>query len=545
MTSDPVHSSAARSASSFLSLGINGSTTSPNAGPSGAHARPVREMRSPSMREKSEWGSLTMVSKRVRSFLEIGMVLLFFSCGAQLAPAQETPQMREVLSRLDRLEQTNQALLDEIRGLRQELAAMRATVPTQQTAASSTDGQGVAPGYNSQSGDTPQAAQIPAAEAHAVEENRIAELAQTKVEASQKFPIRITGMALFNAYLNGRYNNESENPTIASLTPGDATGGGTLRQTTLGLLFDGPHTFAGGRVSGSLYMDLFGGSTSSLNHLMRLRTASINLDWSNTTLTVGQEKPIISPRDPDSYAQVGVSPLTGAGNLWLWQPQIRVEQRYSFDRDMGLKAQVGVFQTSLLNTANDPNAYAAQLPGQQTEESSPGAEARLELWRQWSESGRLEIAGGFHVNRNHVARFELPSNIYTLDWFFRPIAKLEFSGTYFHGRNVAVVGGLRQGYSVLPGGKWLSVRSNGGWAQLRFPVTQRLAFDIYGGQQDDVSADLMASFIAKNQAYFANAMYRLAPNVVVSLEGGQVRTSYLRAGNRLNNHYDLAVAYLF
>ncbi len=36
----------------------------------------------------------------------------------------------------------------------------------------------------------------------------------------------------------------------------------------------------------------------------------------------------------------------------------------------------------------------------------------------------------------------------------------------------------------------------------------------YGGQQDDRNADLVTGFIAKNQAYFANAMYRLAPNVM-------------------------------
>ena len=443
--------------------------------------------------------------------------------------------MREVLSRLEHLEETNQALTEEIRALRKELAALRAPEPA---APAPTTAQAAPDPQPAQSSQT-------AAEAQAVEQNRIDELAQTKVEASQKFPIRITGMALFNAYTNGHYNNQSDNPTIASLADGDDTGGGTLRQTILGLLFDGPATFWGGKVSGSLYMDFYGGSTSSLNHLVRLRTAAINLDWTNTTLTVGQDKPIIAPRDPDSYAQVGVSPLTGAGNLWLWQPQIRLEQRYSFDRDTGLKAQVGVFQTSLLNTVSNPNEYAGQLPDEQTEDSSPGAEGRLELWHQWAETGRLEIAGGFHVNRNHAGPFELPSNIYTLDWFFRPFQKLEFSGTYFHGRNVAVVGGLPQGYDVLPGGHWVSVGSNGGWAQLRFPITPRLAFDIYGGQQDDVHADLVSGFIAKNQAYFANVMYRLAPNVIVSLEGGQVRTSYFQVGDRLNDHYDLAVAYLF
>jgi hypothetical protein len=484
-----------------------------------------------------------MIRKLVRSSLAGGLVLLVFASDPNLAWAQDTPEMRQVLERLQRLEESNQAMAEELRALRKELAVLRTPEPAVQAAQPATVP--AASAQASSSNDQPPPARESPDEARAVQQARIEELAQTKVEASQKFPIRITGMALFNAYTNGRFNNQSDNPTIASLGYGDATGGGTLRQSTLGLLFDGPETFAGGKISGSLYMDFFGGSTSSLNHLVRLRTAAINLDWTNTTLTVGQDKPIISPRDPDSYAQVGVSPLTGAGNLWLWQPQIRLEQRYSFDRDTGLKAQAGVFQTSLLNTTSDPNSYAAQLPGQQTEDSSPGLEGRLELWHQWAENGRLEIAGGFHVNRNHVGRFDLPSNIYSLDWFYRPFQKLEFSGTYFHGRNVAVLGGLRQGYDVLPGGAWLSVLSSGGWAQLRFPITQRLAFDIYGGQQDDNNRDLVSGFIAKNQAYFANVMYHLAPNVVVSLEGGQVRTSYFQVGNRLNDHYDLAVVYLF
>jgi len=456
----------------------------------------------------------------------IYLAAILFWCVAVAARGQDTAEMREVLTRLDRLEKDNQALTEEIRALRQQLAA--ASRPPNAAA-------------DPQSASTP----APTAEEAAVQQNRIDELAQTKVEASQKFPIRITGMALFNAYRNGNDNNQSENPTIASLTPGAATGGGTLRQTTLGLLFNGPATFLGGNVTGSVYFDFYGGSTASLNHLARLRTADITLDWGNTSLLVGQEKPIISPRDPDSLAQVGVLPLTGSGNLWLWQPQVRLGQRISLGGDAGLTAQVGVFQTSSLDTASDQYSYAGPVPTQQMENSSPGAEARLMLWRRWGETGRLEIAGGFHVNRNHIGEYSLHSNIYSLDWFFRPNPKIEFSGMFFHGRNVAVLGGLQQGYQVLPGGGWGSVGSNGGWAQLRFPVTRRLAFDVYGGQQDDVNADLLPGYIGKNQAYFANAMYRIAPNVIVSLESGQVRTLYLQYGNRLNNHYDLGVAYLF
>ena len=40
-------------------------------------------------------------------------------------------------------------------------------------------------------------------------------------------------------------------------------------------------------------------------------------------------------------------------------------------------------------------------------------------------------------------------------------------------------------------------------------------------------------------------MYKLAPNVIAALEAAHTRTGYLPSLLRLNNHYDLALAYLF
>src|ERR1035438_8855887 len=274
------------------------------------------------------------------------LTMLFLFGGAATAGAQNTPEMREVTGRLERLEKDNETLTEELRALRKELAALHSPVPETVTAA------------------TPSTQPAPE-ETQAVEHARIDELNQTKVESSRKFPIRITGMVLFNAYLNGQYNGGTNNPPAASLGSAESTGGATLSQTTLGLLYNGPQTFADGKISGSLYMDFFGGSTASIGHLLRIRTASINLDWTNTSIMVGQDKPIISPRDPDSLAQVGYSPLTGAGNPWLWQPQIRIEQRFSRSEDSGLRVQAGVFQTS------NPNIMPASPESYQVEESRP------------------------------------------------------------------------------------------------------------------------------------------------------------------------------
>jgi hypothetical protein len=247
------------------------------------------------------------------------IALLMLGIG-MAAYGQSAPRVQEILDRLDRLEKDNQALLEEVRALRQEVSGLR--TPS---------------GSQSQTSD----------ERQAVDENRIDELAQTKVEASQKFPIRITGMALFNASVNGQYNGNMENPLVASLSQADFTGGGTLRQTTLGFLFNGPQTFLNGKISGSIYMDFFGGSTS-LDHLLRLRTAAIDIDWKNTSVMFGQDKPLISPRDPDSLAQVGYSPLTGREICGCGNHKPVVEQRFSVGRKHRIARAGGGFCHQLL-----------------------------------------------------------------------------------------------------------------------------------------------------------------------------------------------------
>ena len=451
--------------------------------------------------------------------LSVFAVLLL---SASAARAQSSPELREILDRLQKLEEANRDLVQEVHALRQELASTHNPAPT------------------------PPAAED-LQEQMAVEKSRVDELAQTKVEASQKMPLRITGTVLFNAYTNGRYNGGTENTTIASPTQGDATGGGTFRQTTLGLAYDGSQTVFGAAVSGWLDLDLFGGSSNSLDNLMRLRTAAIELKWSDTSLLFGQEKPIISPRDPTSLAQVGVSPLTGAGNLWLWQPQVRLEQRFSLGENTGIRAQAGVVQTRELgDESNGYNSYVVPPPyaNPPVEHSEPGVETRVELWHRWSDTRRVEIATGFHDNSSSVGVSSVTSRMYSVDWLLRPFDHLELSGFFYNGQNVAVLGALPQGF-VFYDYRAHAVHSTGGWAQLRIPVTQRLAFDFYSGRQDDRNSDLGAGYIGLNAGYFANAMYRIAPNVFMSLEAGQIRTTYLITGSRLNNHYDLAVAYMF
>ena len=439
-----------------------------------------------------------------------------------LAAAQGRSDLQQILDRLDRLEQENRNLADEVRALRSELAVSRGTTPAQ---------------VNAQAEPEPAAAPLP--ERVTVVEQRTADLAQSKVEAGQRLPLTLTGMVLFNAYLNGGANGGFQVPLTASQTASASRGAATLSQSIIGLRFQGPRVLGGGQVSGTFDMDLWGGSASSLNHLVRLRIATVQLDWKNSTIALGQDKPIIAPRDPDSLSQVAFSPLTSAGNLWLWQPQIRFEQRFALGESAGVRAQAGVYQTS------EPLASAGPEYQGTLAIARPALQGRFELWRKFGSGARVEIAPGFHVSQTHVAAVSIPSRLFTLDWLIQPAAKFRLTGTFFNGSNAAGVGGLRQGFSFLGGDRFTAIRARGGWSQFTYLATNRLTFNVYGGQESNRIADLLSGQIARNFSYAANVHYRIGPNVLIGAEANQVRTTYVGGGLRLVNHYDLALGYLF
>jgi len=449
---------------------------------------------------------------RIRPHLKLTIALL---AAALRATPQPAPDLKPILDRLDRLEAENRQLREQVRELREQIA--------------------VAP-----------AAKLE--ERVEIGETRTAELAQVKVEASQRFPVRLTGMALVNTFYNSKQNGGNDNPSLASLADGGAAGGATWRQTILGLDYQGPQTLWNGKIRGSLFMDFFGGANQPLMHTLRIRTAAIGIDWKTRSLTISQDKPLISFRDPDSLAQVGISPLTGSGNLWLWVPQARFEQRLRFGDGAGLNAQIGVIQTMETSTNVAP-AFASTL-----ERYRPGLEGRFEVFRTFGADRRVEIAPGFHTSTTHVAGGSAPSRVFSLDWLVKPLPQVQLTGFFFNGENVSHFGsgGIRQGFWVVAPRDILTVHSRGGWAQLKLIATDRLSFHLLAGQQDDRDSDVRAGFsgstgggIGKNQSYGANFFYKLAPNVIASFETMQVRTRYLSFGNRLNNHYDLAVAYLF
>jgi hypothetical protein len=437
----------------------------------------------------------------------------FFFLFPLLLSAQTNPDLSRILERLDRLEQENRTLAGEVKALRAELAAARPTA---------------AP-------DLDPATELPKAsleERADIQQARVDELAQTKVEGAQKFPIRFTGMALFNAFMNSKTSGGADYPVVA-VGPGPGHDGATVRQSIIGLEFSGAPTLWGGHAHASIYSDFFAGATNST---MRIRTVEIGIDWKSRSISAGLEKPIFNPREPASLAQVGISPLTGAGNLWLWIPQVRMEQELRLNSTTGLRAQFGVVQT------REIGPYEGAIA---PEAARPGAEGRFNFHHSFDDNRRLEFATGFHVSTTHAGGFTIPSSLYSFDWFFNPSKRVEFTGVFYSGQNVAHLGsGTRQGFAIYS--KYARpIDSKGGWGQFTIHTLPRLDFHFFTGQVDDANRGLDVTAIGKNLLFGGNAYFHVAPNVIVGIESTQLRTMYIGQGVRINNHYDLALAYLF
>ena len=137
-------------------------------------------------------------------------------------------------------------------------------------------------------------------------------------------------------------------PTLAHQYSGLTSAGSfgsTLRQSIFGFEVFGPQLM-GARTSGNVNFDVGGGfpviSDGVNSGLVRLRTATIRLDWKNTDVVVGQDQLFFSPNSPTSFASLIVPALSYAGNLWAWTPQMRVEHRIAVSENSNFTMQAGI-----------------------------------------------------------------------------------------------------------------------------------------------------------------------------------------------------------
>ena len=140
----------------------------------------------------------------------------------------------------------------------------------------------------------------------------------------------------------------------------------------------------------------------------------------------------------------------------------------------------------------------------------------------------------------------MPSSLFSTDWFFNPLQRLEFSGAFFTGQNVSLLGtgAINEGYVAYRRDAY-AIGSSGGWGQFTIHALKRVDVHAFTGLQTYSATYLGVGDATRNLTFGANLFFRLAPNVLLGPEISQLRTTYIGQGIRINNHYDLALAYLF
>lgn len=159
-----------------------------------------------------------------------------------------------------------------------------------------------------------------------------------------KRTIEFSGLVLVNGFYNSARLNNSDVPQFAENDPiGAGSAGGSIRQTRLGVTLSEPGVL-GADFSGEIDVDFFGGQVASSGGrtfpLLRLRRATGTLSWGGVQLLIGQESPLVAERTPRSLASIGFPGFAGAGNLWLWIPQIRLGAEVGYTLRLGLQAAV-------------------------------------------------------------------------------------------------------------------------------------------------------------------------------------------------------------
>src|SRR5580658_4580725 len=178
-------------------------------------------------------------------------------------------------------------------------------------------------------------------------ESQIATQEQTKIESESKYPVKITGLLLFNGSVNTRAVDMEATPTLA--VRGSGSTGASVRQTVLGFDAQGPHLFGArsyadlrvdfdGAPQSNVYTSSYSGPYSSNAAMLRLRTAHAGLEWEHTNAYFSLDRPIFNPDTPTSLTAVAEPALAWSGNLWTWNPQVGVRQnlRLSSSRDLTL-----------------------------------------------------------------------------------------------------------------------------------------------------------------------------------------------------------------
>lgn len=379
-----------------------------------------------------------------------------------------------------------------------------------------------------------------AEEAIAILQQQLADQASSGVATRSRMQLELTGRVLVHAFRNDRRVNNVDDPQFvrpdsASALPVEGVGL-AIRQTTLGLVLTSRDVL-GGRFVGDLDLDFFGGQQPSSGGrtfpLLRIRTARGAVKWSRGELMVGQDAPLIAAMNPVSPAAIGTPAFAGAGNLWLWLPQLRGTIASDGAVRVALQGAVLANTTGDAVGLFDTDADAAERT------QRPATEVRVRV--RWGDDDRSsELGCGGHlgwvatplIRQTHAVACDARLLI----------ARLELRGEAYNGKGLRGLGGGGIGQNVGRSGAPLD--DGGGWAQLNVEATTAIRLGAGCGVDRPSEGAVPSGGRLRNQACAGYTIIRPGGPIFLGAEFRRLETKYA-TGSVANNHLNFAAGFEF
>jgi hypothetical protein len=530
------------------------------------------------MRMSGRNEGLAFAEKYLRSRCTLALTLFVFMLGigkAQTAIPDNVPQqvqqLTDAVARAQSQLNESQRQLEE---LRRQLAVLQAKLAASQAATSAVpiEVQPASAQTSSSSPESTDAAVQDIRERQAMQEAQIATQEQTKVESDSKYPIKLTGLLLLNAFVNTGAVDMSSTPTMTF--PGDGSTGLSIRQTILGFDARGPHLL-GARSYADLRVDFAGtsqgaGSTNayagyynSYASFLRLRTAHAGLQWQHTDASFSLDRPIFSPDSPTSLTAVAEPALAWSGNLWTWNPQIGVTRDMIFGDARALR-----LQAALIDVGDAPLSPSVSVatptitPPSATEQSRwPGVEARIAfVGNATTDEGNHFGVGGYFAPHHTNLNRNFDSWAATTDARLLFPAHLQLTAFAYRGLGLGGLGGgAYKDFAYRPdtGTSRYYVRGlsdAGGWTELKEKLNERFEFNAAFGM-DNVFAKELRLYatsggpsylnLARNRTYTGNIIYSPSAYLLFSFEYRHLSSSPIVGSTTGTNIFGLAAGYKF
>lgn len=463
---------------------------------------------------------------------------------------QLTDAVEQAQAQMSAYQKQLQDLQQQLAALRQQLAAEKNTEGASAASQTAEAADGDPPGTSKSS-----LAEI--RERQGVDESQIATLDQTKVETESKFPLKVSGLLLFNGYVNTRQVDAAADPTYA--LPGGGSTGFSLRQTVLGLDARGPRVF-GAASHADVRVDFFANGSQSgyaPGGLLRLRTAHATLNWHDTEAFVELDRSLLSPNAPSSLLAVAQPEFAWSGNLWTWNPQIGASQQIQLTETKRLK-----LEAALIDVADPqfpgapPNASTVSL-GERSR--WPGTEARIAFAAGSQTTGSEIGVGGYfspHKTEDNV-RFDAWAG--TVDMRLPLGRHFEMTANAYRGLALGGLGG--GGYvdylSWYVGATEITrpLDDVGGWTQVKSKVGERFELNAGYGIDNPFAGEIRGATaplhptsypgLARNRATFGNVIYKPNAYLLFSLEYRRLWTNSITGPTNLSDVIGLGAGYRF